>query len=174
MNAGQMLVLAAGQAETQLGLSTPPWVLWAIALTGVGFLVYSIVRHRRRMAGARAEDPALSEPQRMWAARQSGAPATPPAAGANSGNGEREEALRALIAAADARIAELRRLTGVVSDGGVARSAVHMQENPENRASRVFSMAAHGTHPAEIARVTGASESEVRLLLALRGDERGN
>jgi len=172
MNADQMLVSAAGQADVQGGLSTPPWVLWAVALAGVGFLVYSIVRHRRRMAGARAEDPALSEPQRMWAARQGGAPA--PEAVAKSGNGAREEALRALIAAADARIAELRRLTGVASEGGGPRGEIQAQGDPENRASRVFSMAAHGTHPAEIARVTGASESEVRLLLALRGDDGGN
>lgn len=172
MSAGEMLVLAAAQADAQRGLSTPPWVLWTVGLAGVGLLVYSIVRHRQRMAAAGAEDPALSEPQRIWAARRGGAPA--PAAGTARVQGEREEALRALVAAADARIAELRRLTGVASEGGVTRGETQTPGDPETRASRVFSMAAHGTHPAEIARVTGASESEVRLLLALRGDDRGN
>ncbi len=192
---GSSPLTSPSTAPTTTTPAVPPWTLWAVGLVGVGFLVFSIIRHSRRMARSRSADEAfMSNPQKAWAAMRAAetsalrpthesiagttplSPSPPPrpsepSVSATPGAITQTEELRRLIIAADERIAALRRLTstGPTASAAQAPAQAAVIEPLDDRTARVYELAAAGHEPDEIARVTGAPVSEVRLLLALRG-----
>lgn len=177
--------------------SVPGWGLTVIGLSGIGFVLFSLIRHSRRIARSTGEEPRVSAPQASWLARRL------KKADAGGAEGELTASARALLAeldgrvarmeslieAADRRIAELERLgtgRGPTGAGGRGRaegtgarragrasepkapSPVAGPTGGDRLTQTICHLADEGSTPLEIAEATGHSVSEINLVLALR------
>jgi hypothetical protein len=182
-----MLLLSQAKPAA-LPMNIPPWALWAAGILGLGLMVFSVVRNSRKVVRSGDDAPA-SEAQKRWMAgigisrRASPKPGKSPQADAElqAAAGElvtqldqRAERLERLIHQADARLAELRRLTaGTDNPGSASRPIPEVKPGldapgPSSRTSQVYRLADEGYSAPEIAEATGVAIGEINLVLALR------